>query len=80
MGYRNHEMAQDAAVITPSDSAYVDLNGVYVGGTGNLTVITGAGNSVLFSSIPAGTQIRNLAISKVMSTGTTATLIVGFKN
>jgi hypothetical protein len=72
-------MSEDAAVITPSDTAFVDLNGLYIGGTGNLTVITGAGNSVLFTALPVGTQIRNLHIVKVMSTGTTATLIVGFK-
>jgi len=80
MGYRNHEMAEDAAVITPSDTTMLDLNGLYIGGTGAVTVITGAGNSVLISALPVGAQIRNLHIIKVMATGTTATLIVGFKN
>jgi hypothetical protein len=80
MSYRNHEMADDAAVITPSDATMLDLNGVYIGGAGNLNVETGAGTTVLFTALPVGAQIRNFHIRKILSTSTTATLIVGFKN
>jgi hypothetical protein len=78
MGYRNDLIGSDAAAITPSDTAFVDLIGVYVGTTGNLTVTTAAGNDVTFSSVPAGAQIA-LGMVKVKSTGTTASNIVGIK-
>lgn len=75
--------ATHAVVITKSDTVkIVDGNSVpivtrsiYVGGTGNITCIMDKGQTVLFSSIPAGT-ILPIAASQVMSTGTTATLMV----
>jgi hypothetical protein len=64
------------AAITPSDSVDVRCAAVYVGGAGNLAVIgyddTAA---VTLSAIPAGTFLP-IACSKIMSTNTTATLIV----
>lgn len=78
MAYRNDLIGSDAAVITPSDATMLDLIGLYIGGAGNVTVETATGNSCLFSALPVGAQIA-LGIRKVMSTGTTATLIVGFK-
>lgn len=68
----------DWAAITPSDTLAVNLIGFYVGGTGNVTAITGRGNSVLFSSLPVGALIVG-EFTKIMSAGTTATLIVGAK-
>lgn len=66
-----------AKVITPSDSAEVNCSAVYVGGTGNLTVIMRDDTATtLFSTIPAGTVLE-IACAKIMSTGTTATTIVG---
>lgn len=78
-----------ATAITPSDTLAVAIGpageyakSLYVGVTGNLTVITGGDNSnsglgtpVLFSNVPVGwfpLQVRG-----VMATGTTATGIVG---
>ena len=75
--HRNDLIPSDAAVITPSDTAFVNLVGLYIGGTGNVTVITHKGNSSLFSAVPAGGTIA-LGITKVMFTGTTATLITGY--
>jgi len=69
-------LATSAAVVTPHDTNPNVFNALYVGGTGNITLIDRAGNSVLISAIPAGT-ILPIACSKVMSMGTTATLIVG---
>jgi hypothetical protein len=69
--------SESAAAVTPSDSTAFSrpTKYLYVGGTGNLTVIDGAGNSVLFQSVPAG-AVLPIACTKVMSTGTAATKIV----
>lgn len=68
-------------VVTPHDTnaqgslATKNCDAIYVGGTGHLTVIMEVGGSCLISSIPAGTTIP-IRVSRVMATGTTATLIV----
>lgn len=65
-----------AVVVTPSDSVDLDRDStLYIGGTGNISVITAGGDTVLFSAIPAGTFLPVL-VSRVRSTTTTATLIV----
>lgn len=76
--HRNDLIPNDAAAVTPSDTAFVDLVGVFVGGAGNLVVTTGAGADCTFTGVGAGT-ILGLKIIKVKSTGTTATNIVGLK-
>lgn len=78
MSFRNANTPGDAVAITPSDSAFVDLVGVYVGGAGDVTVLTGAGTTTTFSSVPAG-GIIPLRIVQVKSTSTTATNLVGLK-
>jgi len=64
--------------ITPSDS--VPLTSVtryiYVGGAGNLTLITANNETVVFNNVPAGTQLR-IRAGFVKATGTTATDLVG---
>lgn len=69
--------ADHAASITPSDST--DLSGqctaIYVGGTGDVTVVTIGGETVTFKAVPVGTTLR-VNCSKVKSTGTTATLLL----
>lgn len=74
------QLAHDAVAITPADTPSNDTwaDGLYVGGAGNVTVITNAGSTSLFSSVPAGT-ILPVKVRTVKSTGTTATLIVGFR-
>lgn len=81
--------ARFATSITPSDTAAVAIGpageyakSLYVGVTGNLTVITsgdnsnsGAGTPVLFSNVPVGWF--PLQVRAVMATGTTASGIVG---
>lgn len=62
-------------VVTPSDATLLAFKALYVGGTGNVTLIDESGTSVLFSALPVGSYIW-CAGSKVMATGTTATLIV----
>lgn len=66
-----------AAVITPNDSTtFVPTKAIYIGGTGNLNVrMAGDSTNVLFSALPVGT-ILPISVDRVLSTSTTATLIV----
>lgn len=69
--------ATHAEAVTPSDS--VELTNVsralWIGGAGNLAVVTAEGETVTFASVGAGTLLA-LRVQQVLSTGTTATLIV----
>jgi hypothetical protein len=78
MSMRNANTPSGFAAVTKSDSTFVDFMGIYVGGTGDVAVEDGAGNSTTFPSVPAGLIIPG-RIRRVLSTGTTATNIVGFK-
>ncbi len=53
----------------------VVTRGIYIGGNGNLTVKNDAGVAVTFTALAAGV-VHPIACSIVMSTNTTATLIV----
>lgn len=70
-------IASSAVAVTPSDDADNTYSYLYVGGSGDLSVITEAGDEVVLSGIPAGSYVW-LRVSKVMDTGTGATDIVGF--
>jgi hypothetical protein len=68
---------RSAVTVAPSDSsplAYV-TKGLWVGGAGNVAVITASGTEVTYVNVPAGTHLR-IRVSQVMATGTTATNIV----
>jgi len=71
------ELAQHAAAITPSDTDNVPNApvSVYVGGTGNVVVVTSRGDTVTFTGVPAGT-ILPVQVRQVKSTNTTATSLV----
>ncbi len=67
----------DWVAITPSDTDDVAANmahGLYVGVTGDVTVITAAGTTTLFKAGPVGTFIPGL-FQRVKATGTTASSI-----
>jgi hypothetical protein len=66
-----------AEVVTPHDTNELTYasRGLWVGGAGNVNVVTLAGNTVLFSGIAAGTLLP-IRVKQVKSTNTTATLIV----
>jgi hypothetical protein len=49
---------------------------LYVGGTGNVSVITIGGDQITFNGVPAGTTLP-IQVLKLRATGTTATLING---
>ena len=73
----------NAKAVTPSDTVAVvvaggidqPISGVYVGGAGNVTVITVGGQTVTFTAPPVGTTIWVKA-THVKATGTTATNLV----
>jgi len=70
----------NAQAITKSDATVYDppLRRLYVGGTGDVAIRTLQGDTVTLSAVPVGTRIEGIAISRVMSANTTATLLVGF--
>lgn len=50
---------------------------VWVGGTGDLAVRMLDGTTLTIVAVPAGTRL-DIRVDKVLSTGTTATSVVGF--
>lgn len=78
MSFQNTYSPSDAATVIPGNTTQVGLVGLYVGGAGDVTLVTSAGNQVLFSAVPAGTTIQ-LLIAQVKASGTTATLLTGLK-
>jgi hypothetical protein len=69
--------SQDIQAVTPSDSAALPglTRFLYIGVTGDVTVIDNNANTTLFKAVPAG-GILPIAVTKVKATGTTATYIV----
>lgn len=64
-----------AAAVTPSDTLETFAAALYVGGAGNVVVVTEGGDTVTFTGVPAGT-ILPIRVKQVRSTSTTATSIV----
>ena len=67
--------------ITKSDSTVYSppLRGIYVGGNGDLAITHTDGSTAVLVAVSAGTMLPVSDVSKVLSTGTTATNIVGWK-
>jgi len=66
----------DAEAVTPSDTVNLSAPSViYVGGTGNVRVLTAQGTDVTFSGVPVG-AVLPVQVIRVYSTNTTATLLV----
>jgi hypothetical protein len=70
--------ATHAFPITPADLADLPetTRGIYVGGSGALAVRMPSGAVITFPGVPQGTVLR-LRADRVLSTGTTATGLVG---
>lgn len=68
-----------AIAIAPHDTNDLTdpVSGLYIGGAGALKVITASGETVTFANVVAGEL--PLAVTRVFSTGTAATGIVGLK-
>ncbi len=71
------QSSSDGQAVTTSDTATFDppFRRIFVGGAGNVTITTLAGNSLVFTGVLAGT-ILPWAGTQVKATGTTATNIV----
>jgi len=85
MAYQKLQVER-AAVVTPSDTVdipYVGGDGttpswpcvLYIGGAGNLRVLTEGGDDITFNGVVAGTFLP-VNVVRVFATGTTATNIV----
>ena len=70
--------AERAFAITGNDSTDLTVfpRAIYVGGAGNVKVITLGGDTVTFSGVLAGTVIP-VRVKRVFSTDTTATNLIG---
>lgn len=84
MGVLNYTQSGRAAVVTKSDTELIaspsggdNYEGciLYIGGAGNVRVLTIGGDDVVFNAVPAGTTLQ-VKVRKVFSTNTTATNIV----
>lgn len=69
------------AAVTPSDTTLINCRAIYIGGAGNIALSTSpAATAVTFTAPPVGTILPiNLDGGRIMSTGTTATLIVALQ-
>jgi hypothetical protein len=75
---------QRAVAVTPSDTvdiafspalqAGLTIRGLYIGVTGDVSVITSGGDTVLFKAAPVG--LLQVRAARVRATGTTATNIL----
>lgn len=76
-GYQ--EVGKGAFAVTPSDTADNELTYVaralYIGGSGNVSLKTGNGETVLFTAVEAG-SILPIEVRQVFATNTTASAIV----
>lgn len=76
-GFQDTGPATRAEDITPDDGTDLDIpRAIWVGGTGNLAVTMAEGQTVTFVAVPAGFMMP-IRVKRVLSTGTTATSIVG---
>jgi hypothetical protein len=71
----NFQVPSRAAAVTPSDTTEIYASALYIGGAGNVAVVTEGGDTVVFSGVQAGSMLV-LRIKQVRSTSTTATNIV----
>jgi hypothetical protein len=70
--------AKNAFAVTPHDTNALtsDTRGIYIGGAGDMVLITSGGETVTFVGLPAG-FILPVRANVIKATGTTATSIVG---
>jgi len=71
--------ARDAFTVTPNDSTdfTIEARALWVGGAGNIRVLTSKGTDITFTGVLAG-SILPQRCKRVFATSTTATNINGF--
>jgi hypothetical protein len=69
--------AYNAAAVTPSNTAFLPAvsKRLWVGGAGNVQLVTAGGQTVIYAAVPAGTYL-NVRATQVLATSTTATNII----
>lgn len=69
--------ARNAAAVTPNDSTDLatTARALYVGGAGNIVLVTAGGDEVTLTAVPVGSFIP-IRTARVKNTNTTATSIV----
>lgn len=77
MSFNTANTPSGLVAITPSDTAFVDLVGVTVGGAGTVSLVDSLGGTTSVSAV-AGQTIA-CRIVQVKASGTTATGLVGLK-
>lgn len=70
----NSQIPSKAAAVTPSDATEIFGHALYVGGAGNVVMLTEAGQTVTFSNVPGGTTLVQ-RFTKILA-ATTATGLV----
>ena len=75
---QQRRVASDAVNVTPSDATVLapTWGGLFVGGAGNVAVVTEEGTTLTFTGVLAG-SVLPIVVTRVRATGTTATNIVG---
>ena len=75
---QQRRVASDAVNVTPSDATVLapTWGGLFVGGAGNVAVVTKEGTTLTFTGVLAG-SVLPIVVTRVRATGTTATNIVG---
>ncbi len=69
--------AADGAAVTPSDTENLPVASkrLWIGGAGNVALVTVNGTALFYTTVPAGTYLQVRA-QQVKATGTTATDII----
>jgi hypothetical protein len=77
LGVNYTSPAVGGAAITPSDTADLSkaARALYVGGSGNVKVITIDGSVLTFTAVPGGTVLP-VRVRRVFNTDTTATSLI----
>ena len=77
MKYAFQSPAYSAVAVTPSDSVNLvgEVKSLFIGGAGNVRVLTANGETVIFSGMSAGSYLL-VQVRRVFATSTTATNIV----
>lgn len=77
-GQGSGEPAVNGFLISPDDAAYLPFvpRAIYIGISGNLSVMLFNGDIVVFTNAAAG-SVLPLRVIKVFSTGTTALNLIG---